>query len=442
MSDTRAVEDAVRSLAEDLDARSRPTNPAAAMARTAPVRRPRPRSGRVVAGVLAAVLLAVGAGLTRGGDDGGDRVATDQSPSPAPAPTAEVGGTIPAATQLPEVPFGDIPAAGFADVTSDGVVLFSLDGTELGTGTWPGGVPGRDSDLVVLDDNGVTTVEIAPPDPAQAPEGCDAAAGAGGTRLALCDAGNEIVRIEPSGAEGRVAAAPEGHTWSRALPSPDGRWMLTEAADDCGSAVAAVGPTDGSGDLTSLAGDALAEGHAVGWLPDGRAVTQVVGGGCGQGPISSRVLVTEPGGDDTRLPIQPRGVLHMWSRADGGLGADLERTFQRAAREAGLDTCCPASIDGTDLAAGVVWQGSQVSVTASTPGVVLSTGGTLGVASVPGVEIGVESGPGGRVGWFTCGDSTWRIGGAPLDVTDDSTVAAGASALIPYLYCTVAPPSG
>src|SRR5262245_21836789 len=416
-------------------------------ARSAPVRRLRSRPGRVAVGVLAAAVVAavaVGAGLVRG--DGGDRVETDQSPSSTPAP-AELRppgtGTVPGSgSRLPEVPFAGIPAAGFADVTAGGVVLFSLDGTELGTGTaWPGGVP-RGSDLVVLDDQGVTTVVQAAADPAQVPEGCHTPAGAGGTRLALCDAGNEIVRIEPSGAQARVAEAPVGYTWSRALPSPDGSWMLTEAADDCGSAVVAVGHTDGSGDLTTLAGDALAEGHAVGWLPDGRAVTQVVGGGCGQGPISSRVLVTEPGGDDTRLPIQPRGVLHMWSRADGGLGADLERTFQRAAREAGLDTCCPAAIHGTDRGAGVVWQGSQVSVTASTPGVVLSTGGTLGVASVPGVEIGVESGPGGRVGWFTCGDSTWRIGGAPLDVTDDSTVAAGASALIPYLYCTVAPPSG
>jgi hypothetical protein len=448
MPDSRDVEDSLRSLATDLDARSRPTTPAAAMARTAPVRRPRPRSGRVAAGVLAAVVVAAvaaGAGLTRGaGGDGGDRVETDQSPSSTPAPPAEVGTTMPPATQLPGVPFGDLPAAGFADVTAAGVVLFSLDGTELGTSAgWPGGVPGRGSDLVVLDDNGVTTVGVAPPDPAQIPEGCDAAAGAGGTRLALCDAANEIVRVDPSGDQARVAEAPAGYTWSRVRPSPDGRWLLAEATtDDCDNGMAALGPADGSEDPTTLVGDALTDGHAVGWLPDGRAVTQLVGGGCGQADIPSRVFASEPGGDDADLPIEPRGVLHMWSRADGGLGADLDRSFLRAAHEAGLETCCPAFVYGTDLAAGVVWDGSQVSVTATAHGVVLSTGGTLEVASVPGVEIGVESGPGGRVAWFACGDDIWHVGGAPLDVTDDPTVAAVASALIPYLYCTVAPISG
>jgi hypothetical protein len=295
-------------------------------ARPAPVRRPRPRSGRIAAGVLAAAVLAVvaaGAGLTRG--DGRDHVETDQSPSSTPGPTADTSppgtGTVPgSASLLPEVPFVDLPAAGFADVTPDGVVLFSLDGSELGTGTaWPGGLPARGSDLVVLDDNGVASVGQAPADPAQAPEGCDAAAGAGGTRLALCDAGNEIVRIDPSGVQTPVATAPAGYAWSRVLPSPDGRWMLTEAADDCGSAQAALGPADGSADLTTVVGDALAEGHAVGWLPDGRAVTQLVGGGCGQADIRSRVFVSEPGGDDAELPIEPQGVLHMWARADGGL---------------------------------------------------------------------------------------------------------------------------
>jgi hypothetical protein len=393
-------------------------------------------AGLLATGVLAVV--AVGAGLIRSdGGDGGGRVETDQSPTPTALPPP-VAGTLPPGAQLPEVPFAGLPSAGFADVTAAGVVLFSLDGTELGTSTgWPGGVPTRGSDLVVLDDDGVTTVMQAPPDPAQVPEGCDTAAGAGGTRLALCDAGNEIVRVEPSGARARVAAALAGYTWTQALPSPDGRWMLTEATDDCDGAVAAVGPTDGSGDLTTLVGDALAEGHAVGWLPDGRAVTQLVGGGCGQGAISSRVFVTEPGGDDAQLPIAPRGVLHMWARADAELGNALDRTFQRAAREAGLETCCPVLINGTGLGAGVVWEGSQVSVTASDREAVLSTGGTVEVAGVPGVEIGLEDGPGGRVAWFACGGSIWHVGGAPLDVTHDDSVTAVASALIPHLYCTV-----
>jgi hypothetical protein len=281
----------------------------------------------------------------------------------------------------------------------------------------------------------------AAPDPAQIPEGCDGAAGAGGTRLAFCDGGNEIVRIDPSGAQTPVAVAPAGYAWSRALPSPDGRWMLTDAtADDCDNAVAALGPTDGSEDLTSLVGDDLTDGHAVGWLPDGRAVSQLVGGACGQADIPSRVIATEPGGDDAELPIEPRGVLHMWSRADGGLGNDAERTFRRAAREAGLETCCRVVLSGTGLGAGVVWEGSQVSVTVSDAELVASIAGTVEVAGVPGVQIGLVEGPGGRVAWFACGDSVWRIGGAPLDVADDPTVAAVASALVPYLYCTVAPP--
>jgi len=446
MPDTHDVEDSLRSLATDLEARSRPTTPAAAMARRPPVRRPRPRPGRMAAGLLAAAVLAVvavSAGLIRSdGGDGGGRVATDQSPTPTPAPTAELlppatGETLRTSSQLPEVPFADLPAAGFADVTADGVVLFSLDGTELGTGTsWFGGVPGRDDDLVVRDDRGFTTVEPTR-DPAQAPEGCTQAAGAGGTRLALCDAGDEIVRIEPSGAQGRAAAAPRGYAWSRALPSPDGRWMLTEAADDCGGAVAAIGPTDGSGDLTTLVGDAMAEGHAVGWLPDGRAVTQLVGGGCGQGPISSRVLVTEPGGDDAELPFEPRGVLQMWTRADGGLNDD-DRTLQRARRELGLEGCCDGPLNGADVFSGVVWDGVRVSVVGGDQFVLPETDRPgYHTTTVAGVEIIVADDAGGTGAYFSCGGTVWHIGGEPLDVTDEALVVDVAEALIPHLYCTV-----
>lgn len=453
MPDPHDVEGSLRSLATDLEARSRPTTPAAAMARRAPVRRPRPRPGRVRAGVLAAVLVAaaaVGAGLIRSdGGRGGDRVETDQSPSSTPAPTGElpppVTGTIPSPTiQLPQVPFADLPAAGFADVTSEGVVLFALDGTELGTGSgWPEGVPARGSDLLVRDDRGITTVEVARPDPAQAPEGCDAAAGAGGTRLALCDGGQEIVRIDPSGARATVAEAPEGYSWSRALPSPDGRWMLTEAADDCNSAMAALGPTDGSGDRTTLVGDAMAEGHAVGWLPDGRAVSQLVGGGCDQADIPSRLIVTDPGGDDAELPIEPRGLLHMWTRVDGGPN-DNDRTFQRAIREAGLERCCDAALNGADVFSGVVWEGVRVSVVGGDQLLLAETDRPgYHTTTVAGVEISVADDAGGTGAYFSCGGTVWHIGGEPLDVTDEALVVDVAEALIPHLYCTVDPlPSG
>ncbi len=401
------------------------------------MRRVPPRRATVAAGVLAAAVLvavAAAAGLT--GGDGGRAVETEQSPPSTPpptptvpwqpAPTPPVSGTIPRpSTQLPELPFAGLPAAGFADVTADGVVLFALDGTELGTGTgWPGGAPAPATDLVVRDDRGVTTVEAASPDPAQVPEGCDTAAGGGGTRLAVCDGGVEIVRVDPAGAQTPLAAAPAGSTWARALPSPDGEWMLTEAVNGCGKAEAGLGATDGSGSVTTVVGDALAEGHAVGWLPDGRAVTQLVGGGCGQAAIPGRVFATEPGGDDAELPISPRGVVHMWARADGGLN-DADRTFERARRELGLEACCDGGLHGSDVFGGLVWDGVQVSVTGSGdgpfPGPDLPG---LHAVRVDGVDIVVAQGAGGTIATFSC-KWTWQIGGEPGDVTDEATVVVG-----------------
>jgi hypothetical protein len=426
------------------------------MARTAPVRRPRPRSGRMAAGVLAAAVLAVvavSAGLIRrDGGDGGGRVATDQSPTPTPGPTAELpppvtGETLRTSSQLPEVPFADLPVAGFADVTADGVVLFSLDGTELGTGTnWFGGVPGRDNDLVVRDDRGITTVEPTR-DPAQAPEGCSQAAGAGGIRVAVCRP-NELMRIDPSGARAQVVAAPAGYTWSRALPSPDGRWTLAEAADECGTTVAVLARTDGSRDATiDVVGDALVDGHAVGWLPDGRTVSQLVGGGCGQADIPSRVFVREPGGDydegQGELPMSPRGVIHMWTRADGGLN-DNDRTLQRARRELGLEGCCDGPLNGADVVSGLVWDGVRVSVTGGDQLVLPETDRPgYRTTTVAGGEIIVVDDAGGAGAYFSCGGTVWHLGGEPLDVTSEALVVDVAEALIPRLYCTVDPlPSG
>ena len=279
---------------------------------------------------------------------------------------------------------------------------------------------------MVRDDRGITTVEAAPPDPAQAPEGCEAAAGAGGTRLALCNGGVEIVRIDPAGARTPVAVAPAASVWTRALPSPDGRWMLTEAANECGKSEARLGSTDGSGDLTTVVGDALAEGHAVGWLPDGRAVTQLVGGGCGQAAIPPRVFVTEPGGDDAELSISPRGVLYMWARADGGLN-DNDRTFHRALRELGLaEACCDdRGLNGADVFSGLVWEGVSVSVTGSAEAVLPTDRSGFHRTTVAGVEIVVAQDAGGVAAYFSCGGTVWHIGGEPMDVTDEDIVVRG-----------------
>jgi hypothetical protein len=446
MPETHDLDESLRALATDLDARSRPTTAADAMSRATRARRPRARPPRWALVVLAAsavvAVVAVTAGLPGGGKR--DNVTTDRTPGTTPPPTlpdVPTSGTITRRSNaLDGTPLAALPESGFADVTDDGVVLLSYDGTELArAGGWPGGAPAPGADLVVRDDRGSTIVETAPPDPAQVPEGeCSEAAGAGGSRVAICEGRTELDRVEPDGTRTRLTGIVAGTTWTRVLPSPDGRWVLAELTAGCGKPLAVVHATRPGGSTQSPFLDA--ERVAVGWLPDGRAVMQVLGEGCeGRGAEPSVEALGPGGGGVAMLPISPRGVLHRWTRDDGGLNDD-DRTFQRAARELGLERCCDGPLAGANVNSGVVWDGTRVSVATSDQATWPPDYPEMHTVSVDGVDIVVAEGAGGAVATFLC-KNIWVIGGEPRDVTDEATVVAVAEALIPHLYCTVGPPA-
>src|SRR4029453_12299006 len=128
----------------------------------------------------------------------------DRTPGPAPAPTppdVPTSGTITRRSNgLEGTPLAALPESGFADVTDDGVVLLSYDGTKLARADgWPGGAPAAGADLVVRDDQGSTIAETAAPDPPGAPQDCSEAGGAGGTRVAICHGRRQLDRGGPDG---------------------------------------------------------------------------------------------------------------------------------------------------------------------------------------------------------------------------------------------------
>jgi hypothetical protein len=296
---------------------------------------PARRATRWALGVLGAAALALVAVMVdphHGGNR--DDVRTDDVRT-GDVPATEPGnGTIARRSgPLAGAPLAALPEAGFADVTEDGVVLLSFDGTELArAGGWPGAAPAPGTDLVIRDAGGRAFVESAPPDPAQAPDGCSDAAGAGGTRVAIREGRTQIDRVEPDGTRTRLAAVVQGTTWTQAVPSPDGRWVLAQIAAGCGKPLAVVHPTEADGaNLTP--DDEDSERVAVGWLPDGRAVMQVVGDGCRGTGVEPYVFAFDPGDDEAVvLSLAPQGVLHGWRRAEAGPDDD-DRTFHRARRQ-------------------------------------------------------------------------------------------------------------
>ncbi|HEY7073109.1 MAG TPA: hypothetical protein VH479_23490 [Acidimicrobiales bacterium] len=450
MPETHDLDDSLRALAGELDAGSRPTTPAEAMSRASRARKPHARPPRwaLVALAVAAVVAVVA--VTTGLPDGEDRddVTTDRTPGPppAPGPDAPTSGTLTRFSgPLAGTPLASLPEGGFADVTDDGVVLLSYDGTELAHATgWPNGAPAAGADLVVSNNRGSTIVVAATLDPAQAPDDCSEAAGAGGTRVAICDGRRQLDRVDPDGTRTGLSDVLPGIPWTRALPSPDGRWVLAEIMAGCDKPLAVVRPTDPDTESQSTLDDS--ERVAVGWLPDGRAVMQVIGDGCGSSGVEPSVEALDPEGDGSAtLPLSPRGVLHRWRVAGEGL-TDTARAFHRARGELGLaQPCCTDQpLNGADLASGLVWHGVNVAVTAGDQGVLPEPDRPgYHTTSVDGVEIIVADDAGGAGADFSCGGTVWHIGGEPLDVTDEATVVAVAEALIPHLYCTVDPlPSG
>lgn len=450
----------LRDVAHHLDARSRPVTPASARQRI-PQRRPGHRRQLAAIATCAVVLLGVVAAIEIGRDEGrglttSGRSTTSGPDDPSPREESSYDG----------VPIEELPAAGIAVVEDGLLVLLDFDGTILGEARTPvadvlGTGPGRTGVVVRL--GAAPIFELAEPDPAEAPEDCDEAAGAGGVRVALCGGSPQlrevIVRVDPSGEIGEIiGAAPDsggvGH-WRWALPSPDGEWILAQWSGECEIPIAFMTPLAG-GEVRTVSGESGLAGAlastAVGWAPDGRAIVHFSEAACGSGLEQPGTYLVDPGSLERAVmrtdDSSPAAAYYWELRAYGN---HPERAFHRALQELGLEGCCgDPSHGGSAATTGLVWNGVQIPV-GSTP---KTPGGGENESYVPFNDLVTDSEPiqiGGLPATagtadlgpfvaFTCGPNVWNLGGVGPAGGDRSTsdvLRDVAAALIPHLYCTV-----
>jgi hypothetical protein len=317
----------------------------------------------------------------------------------------------------------DLPAAGFAVFDGPTATLHAFDGSVLARAHQPVAdevLSGAERRTLGVRHGNVLVAED--PDPAEAPPGCDEAAGGGGLRVALCGGEaqlrDQVVAVAPDGST-RVVAGPLdarlGH-WRWALPSPDGRWALAQWSGECEVPSAHLLRPDGS-ELREVAGGV--ESFGLGWAPDGRAVVQLWPGLCGSGAEVPGVHLLDPGTGELELVLELEETLSVTTWRQVPDGNEAERIAARAIAELGLAGCCgEPSHGGRGATAGVVWDGALVAITARPAG---------------------EPAEGRS---FTCGSYVWTFSafGEVEPVPDDAALRDAAEAIVPRLYCTVASP--
>jgi hypothetical protein len=483
MRDDQALDSALRALAEQLDAASRETTAAQAMAHPARVGRRAPlahRERRLVA-VLAAVAVtaaAVVVAVVVPGDEAG-RVEVGEQPGRAPTtgttapedPVPGSGSGEPSPSTSPEVQLdgeidaGALPESGIAIVEGGDLVVLDFDGTELARGPAPDPVVWQDRPRLTV---GADLIARFAEDTAEAPEGCDRAAGAGGVRVALCggqpQVRSRIDRVDPTGGVTTLVVNPgmHGGSWRWAVPSPDGRWVLGQWSGECESPDGYLVPAGGGPSVPVLSGEGGVrppESFGVGWTPDGRAVVELFAGACGAGDTDPGIYLVDPDTLASTL-VRPGSAAALVWTLEGGFSNAREVAMARARAELGLEGCCgEPSHGGEGVTDGVVWEGVEVAVggapaasadgdQAGQPGPIEFAGGFelvpfAGGTAVTGVVDGGSAGTTAGVSLvaFTCGDTRWSVGGGLSDPDADAEVVlAVAEALVPHLYCSLGDP--
>lgn len=443
----------LRRVGEHLDRTGGPVRPDAAMDRSAPLRGLEPRHAVAAAVATVAVVLGAGILVAQLDDEGVEPLETvDQPTSTTEATSAEDQDE----TSYEGPIFNELPKAGFAVVEEQRLALFDHDGDQLATVRSPvtselGTRPGFNAVVVRPDPH----FEFAEGDPAEAPPGCDTAAGAGGVRVALCGGTEQqrsrIMQVAPNGESTLVAEAPPGAGgghWRWAVPSPDGRWLLAQWSGECEIPSAWLVALQG-GRLHSVDGASTLEDAAmstgVSWASDGTAVVQFHGEGCGQSSERPGVYRVEPEGlqrDMLHEEGERTSRAYAWTKE--AYGNERERILARALDELGVAGCCGEPSHGGDaVTGGVIWRGTDIPVIglpAADPPFVpfidqLIEAEPIDVLGSPAVAGEADLGP---FVSFTCGGDVWAIGGAGIGerATTDA-VQELAEALLPHLYCTV-----
>ncbi len=457
--DERELAEQLRGLAAHVDAESRTVHPVTAMEHT-PGRDPRRR--RQLVGAAAAALAVAGTIALIVDDDGRQPVdaVTPPTTETTSSTTSTTSSTVSEdANTFAGTPPEEWPASGIVVVEGERAVLLDHDGTELGEVRGPVlsgmGVGPEQTSIVVRPG---PSFEVEGPPTVDAPTRCDTGAGGGGIRVVLCGGEPQIreriVSVDPTGAtEELFGDAPgsldAGH-WRWALPSPDGEWILGQWSGECEVPTAFFLPVAGGEPRTVDGAATVGEGvesFGVGWAPDGRAVVQLVGGGCGAGADEPGTYLVDPAsGDRTLVRAAAAGGSRAYTWRRAGYSNDVERTFARALAELGVEGCCgEPSHGGPAVSSGIVWDGVDIPA-GGIPFVAPATMSFNAAVSSEPIDIDGASATAVTSGGFTsvvftCGDAIWRFGGEWLDAPVRlSDLRAAAAAVIPHLYCTVGEP--
>jgi hypothetical protein len=455
------LEAELRALARHLDQQSRPVDPDAAMGATAPGRRAR---GPLLAAAAVAVLVVAGVTASVWSVDGGQELDVSGDSAPDGAVESPLNTTT---TPVPPdqtdasysgTAFADLPEMGVAVSDGTTVTLLSLDGAKLGVATGSVVVEmgtGPQRRTLVMRPGDV--LEAVDPDPAEAPDGCDEAAGGGGLRVALCGGAPQdrtsIVAVTPDGEQIPVTGAAPGSRnaghWQWGIPNAEGTRILGQWSGECESQTAFFIEADGSGIVTvdGQPGIPTVGSTGLGWAPDGRAIVQFSTGACGPGSENPGIYLVDPATSERTLvhaENDPAAQLaSIWTRQ--AYANDGERTIARALDELGLEGCCgEPSHGGTSVASGARWQGFNVFIGGNIAGDDPKVGLQDEILSVEEIEIGgaptalLQAADRGAYLAFTCGDRVWGIGGGGLgDRVPAGVLRSLTGTLLPHLYCTV-----
>lgn len=250
--------------------------------------------------------------------------------------------------------------------------------------------------------------------------GCDAVHGAGGVRAAVCGSGARPTEIRLVAADGtsRMLAGPVadvGH-WRFALPSPDGKWVLAQWSAECEVPVAYLFEV-ATRERRPAGTDDSSRSVAIAWAPDGRAVVGLGPGPCGGSGDEPGTYLLDPRSRD-RERLHPHTSGARIAHLNGWRLNRLERVFDRAREELGLEGCCfEPSHGGDDVDDGIVLDGHDIYVRAA----------PLSAPPAP-PEPGELR--------FTCGQARYILSWFLDPRPDGRLLERAADLLVPHLYCT------
>lgn len=455
MTSETDLTEGLRAVAAALDAATPATDlDAVKERRSAPA--PARRGAALLAVAAVIVLVAAGGWALTRTDDPEVRIqtpvsdpATTDAPSTTDGPTPETApapGPVVVDSAWDGVPFGDLPEGGVAFVEDGTVTVATWAGEDLGS--FPADLlPTLGSESGQVLDLAGGTVEVRSRVHQEADD-CRST-GRAGIRAAVCGAEQEqLVTLDPFGDRSPVSGLPGAGIgrWQWAEPSPDGEWLLAQYSAECEVPFAMVVRPDGS-DLRTVDGfadlSAAATSGAVGWTPDGRAVAVLPETACGSAAEEPGVYAIDPDTGEADL-LRPGGRVGavVWRNVEGG--NERERHLARVLAELGREGCCGEPAHGSSsVVSGVVWDGVDVPIIGSDDDGVVEVSDLGDVVSLEELA-GGNGGTSGTSGdapfvVFSCGDTTWFLGGtaigdepAPLSVLREVALA-----LIPQLTCSL-----